>query len=191
MFPSYRNSSVIAQAGFAKRRPGFEPRSSHVGFVVDKMALGQVFSEYNKGRRKSTHIAQKIHNEFYGRLWSLREEMVIRNLCVVWSPPPPSCSLCYMLKTICDCHSWEFPRSQVTLLLTIIFVQFRYFLSCFFFWCGNLGFHWYVYTYHRNILFSSLSYYYVKLWYRKETFCVGTYAGWLTFLDYSSIWRWC
>jgi hypothetical protein len=25
------------------RRPGFNPRSVHVGFVVDKMALGQVF----------------------------------------------------------------------------------------------------------------------------------------------------
>jgi hypothetical protein len=25
---------------------GFEPRSGHVGFVVDKVALGQVFSDY-------------------------------------------------------------------------------------------------------------------------------------------------
>jgi hypothetical protein len=33
-------------AGFPPRRPGFEPRSGHVGFVVDKVALGQVFSEY-------------------------------------------------------------------------------------------------------------------------------------------------
>jgi hypothetical protein len=33
-------------AGFPPRRPGFEPGSSHVGFVVDKVALGQVFSEY-------------------------------------------------------------------------------------------------------------------------------------------------
>jgi hypothetical protein len=28
------------------RRPGFEPGSGHVGFVVDKVALGQVFSKY-------------------------------------------------------------------------------------------------------------------------------------------------
>jgi hypothetical protein len=28
------------------RRPGFEPGSGHVGFVVDKVALRQVFSEY-------------------------------------------------------------------------------------------------------------------------------------------------
>jgi hypothetical protein len=34
-------------AGFPQRRPGFEPRLGHVGFVAaDKVALGQVFSEY-------------------------------------------------------------------------------------------------------------------------------------------------
>jgi hypothetical protein len=33
-------------AGFPPLRPGFEPRSGHVGFVVDKVALEQVFSEY-------------------------------------------------------------------------------------------------------------------------------------------------
>jgi hypothetical protein len=40
---------AIAQAvrpGFSRRRPGFEPRSGYVGFVVDKVALGKVFSEY-------------------------------------------------------------------------------------------------------------------------------------------------
>jgi hypothetical protein len=33
-------------AGFQPRRPGFKTGSSHVGFVVDKVALGQVFSKY-------------------------------------------------------------------------------------------------------------------------------------------------
>jgi hypothetical protein len=33
-------------AGFPPRRPGFEPRPSDVGFVVDKAELGQVLSEY-------------------------------------------------------------------------------------------------------------------------------------------------
>jgi hypothetical protein len=33
-------------AGFPLRRPGFDPGSGHVGFVVDKVAPGQVFSEY-------------------------------------------------------------------------------------------------------------------------------------------------
>jgi hypothetical protein len=32
--------------GILPRRPGFDPRSGHVGFVVDKVTLGQVFSEY-------------------------------------------------------------------------------------------------------------------------------------------------
>jgi hypothetical protein len=30
-------------AGLPSRRPGFNPGSVHVGFVVDKVALGQVF----------------------------------------------------------------------------------------------------------------------------------------------------
>jgi hypothetical protein len=31
---------------FPPRQPGFEPKSGHVGFVVDKVAVGQIFSEY-------------------------------------------------------------------------------------------------------------------------------------------------
>jgi hypothetical protein len=37
-------SSVMLPSRFPPRRPGFKPGSSHVGFVVDKVALGQVFS---------------------------------------------------------------------------------------------------------------------------------------------------
>jgi hypothetical protein len=33
-------------AGLPARRSGFDPGSVHVGFVVDKVALGQVFPEY-------------------------------------------------------------------------------------------------------------------------------------------------
>jgi hypothetical protein len=33
-------------AGLPQRLPGFDPRPSHVGFVVAKVALGQVLSEY-------------------------------------------------------------------------------------------------------------------------------------------------
>jgi hypothetical protein len=33
-------------ASFPPRRPGFEHRSVHVEFMVDKVALGHVFSEY-------------------------------------------------------------------------------------------------------------------------------------------------
>jgi hypothetical protein len=32
-------------AAFPPQRPGFEPKSGYVGFVVEKVALGQVFSE--------------------------------------------------------------------------------------------------------------------------------------------------
>jgi len=30
-------------AGLSPRRPGFAPRSVYVGFVVDKVALGQIY----------------------------------------------------------------------------------------------------------------------------------------------------
>jgi hypothetical protein len=33
-------------AGFPPWRPGFESMSGHMGFVVDEVALGHVFSEY-------------------------------------------------------------------------------------------------------------------------------------------------
>jgi hypothetical protein len=38
---------AIAQAvaGFPPQQPGFEPGSGHVGSVVDKVALGRVFSQ--------------------------------------------------------------------------------------------------------------------------------------------------
>jgi hypothetical protein len=37
---------VVLVAGFPFLRPGVEPRSGHVGFVVDKVVVGYVFSEY-------------------------------------------------------------------------------------------------------------------------------------------------
>jgi hypothetical protein len=46
-------------SGFPPRRPGFEPGSGHVGFAVNKMALGQVFSEYFGFTCQSIH--QLIH----------------------------------------------------------------------------------------------------------------------------------
>jgi hypothetical protein len=33
-------------ASFPPRRPGFDPRSGYLGFVVDKVALREVFSDY-------------------------------------------------------------------------------------------------------------------------------------------------
>jgi hypothetical protein len=37
---------AVLPTGFPPQRPKFQPRSGHVGFVVDKAALGQAFSEY-------------------------------------------------------------------------------------------------------------------------------------------------
>jgi hypothetical protein len=49
---------------FPPWRPGFEPRSGHVGFVVGKVALGQVFSEYFGFLRQSS-FHQFLHNHHH------------------------------------------------------------------------------------------------------------------------------
>jgi hypothetical protein len=41
-----RALAQLLVAGFQPRQPRFEPRSVHVEFVVEKVALGQLFSEY-------------------------------------------------------------------------------------------------------------------------------------------------
>jgi hypothetical protein len=57
---------AIAQA-FSRRvpprRPGFKPRSDHMGFVLNKVALGQVFSEYFRFPSQfSFHQLLQIHH---------------------------------------------------------------------------------------------------------------------------------
>jgi hypothetical protein len=47
--------------GFSTLRPGFDPVSGQVGFVVDKLALGQVFSEYF-GFPCQSSFHQLLHN---------------------------------------------------------------------------------------------------------------------------------
>jgi hypothetical protein len=51
----------LLDAGFPPRRPGFAS-GHHVGFVVDKAALGQVFSEYFSSPYKSFHQFLHHHN---------------------------------------------------------------------------------------------------------------------------------
>jgi hypothetical protein len=51
-------------AGFPPQRPGFEPGSGHVGFGVDKVALGQVFSEYF-GFPCQSSFHQFLHNHHH------------------------------------------------------------------------------------------------------------------------------
>ena len=36
-------AQAVSRRRFSARKPGFDPRSVHVRFVVDKVALGQVF----------------------------------------------------------------------------------------------------------------------------------------------------
>jgi hypothetical protein len=57
---------AIAKA-VSRQWPGFEPRWGRVGFVVDKVALGQVFSEYFSFPSKfSFHQLLHIHHLSFG-----------------------------------------------------------------------------------------------------------------------------
>jgi hypothetical protein len=57
-------------AGLSPRRSGFAPRSIHVGFVVDKVTLGRVFSpsssifpcQYHSTVALQTHIIWGMRN---------------------------------------------------------------------------------------------------------------------------------
>jgi hypothetical protein len=50
-----RCMAVTLVAGFPPRRPGFEPGSGHVGFVIDKAVLGQIFPGYSGFLCQSFH----------------------------------------------------------------------------------------------------------------------------------------
>jgi hypothetical protein len=49
-------------AGFPLWPPRFKPRSGHVGFVVDKEALGQLFSDYFCFPYQSFHLLLHTHH---------------------------------------------------------------------------------------------------------------------------------
>jgi hypothetical protein len=48
--------------GFTPQRPGFTPTAVHAGFVVDKMALGQVFSIVLSFATSITPLMLNIHS---------------------------------------------------------------------------------------------------------------------------------
>jgi hypothetical protein len=61
-----KNGHDIAQAVVRRWRPGFEPISNHMGFVVDEVALGQVLSE-NIGFPCKLSLYQMLHTHLsYG-----------------------------------------------------------------------------------------------------------------------------
>jgi hypothetical protein len=67
--PTAQIKNKILVADFPPRRPGFKPGSSNVGFVVDKVALEQVFSEYLSFTCQSSfHLLLHNHLHYHPRL---------------------------------------------------------------------------------------------------------------------------
>jgi hypothetical protein len=73
--PADRAVAQRLDAGFPPRRPGFA-YGQHVGFVVDKAALGQVFSEYRvpcaslRNERGWKYRSTILNSIVYGGEWS-------------------------------------------------------------------------------------------------------------------------
>jgi hypothetical protein len=64
---SVRHSCILSRVKhylFPQGRPGFKPGSIHLGFVVDKVALGQGFSEYF-GFPCQSLFRQFLHNQHH------------------------------------------------------------------------------------------------------------------------------
>jgi hypothetical protein len=59
---------ILDVASFLPQRPGFDPRSGHLGFVVDKVALGQVSSLY-LGFSGKTHYTKHFMIIYIIRGW--------------------------------------------------------------------------------------------------------------------------
>jgi hypothetical protein len=53
-------------AGLSPGRTGFDPVSVHVGFVVDKVVLGQVFPRVNWKTKKLIIFITRLHNKPQG-----------------------------------------------------------------------------------------------------------------------------
>jgi hypothetical protein len=70
-------------AGFPPRRPG----SGQVGFVVDKVAPGQVFSEYFGFPSQSTFHQFLQHHNHPGQVQQAIQWLMCR-VDPAWTPPP-------------------------------------------------------------------------------------------------------
>jgi hypothetical protein len=64
---SQSHVTTDSQPAIAPRRPGFEPVSGHVGFVMDKMELGQIFSQHFRFLCQSFHrLLHTLHHSTSG-----------------------------------------------------------------------------------------------------------------------------
>jgi hypothetical protein len=52
----------MAQAGLSERMPGFSPASVHLGTVVDKVALGQVFLRVFRFSPVNMILSSAVHH---------------------------------------------------------------------------------------------------------------------------------
>jgi hypothetical protein len=74
-------------AGFSPRRPGFDPGSGQVGFVVEKVALGRVFSEYF-GFPCQSSLHKILHHHNHPGQATIGQSVAAVPSEPSWTPPP-------------------------------------------------------------------------------------------------------
>jgi hypothetical protein len=82
-------------AGFPPRRPGFDPVSGQVGFVVDKVALGRIFSEYF-GFPCQSSIHQILHHHNHPGQATIGQLVAAVPSGPSWTPPPTKRKECVL-----------------------------------------------------------------------------------------------
>jgi hypothetical protein len=73
---------------FPQRRSGFYPRSSHVGFVVNKVALSRIFFQYTDEIRKLFCAVISAENLFYCHSSSIQSHTyfcILKIFCIMLS----------------------------------------------------------------------------------------------------------
>jgi hypothetical protein len=74
-------------SGGGRQRPGFEPRSDYVGFVVDKVAPVQVLSEYFGFPCQSFHRLLHIHRHLSSEAGTIGQILVDVPSGLSFTPP--------------------------------------------------------------------------------------------------------
>jgi hypothetical protein len=92
IFPGHLGHAIDqAVTGFSLQWPGFDPRTKHMWFMVDKVALGQIFSKYSEFPCQFT-LYQLLHIHLSSYHWcytvstltvSLSNQLITRNMCHV------------------------------------------------------------------------------------------------------------
>jgi hypothetical protein len=75
VFPSGHAIAQVVVTSLPLRQTEFQPKTGHVGFMVDKVALGKVFSKYFGFSCQSFHRLLQAHHHLAGTIGKIVAEV--------------------------------------------------------------------------------------------------------------------